>query len=98
MTGFAFPDVLVRVIDLLRSGQADEAEDLFDHYLPVNRHELRTGIGVRKEILRRRGAIRTATARYPAQPLSHVDHQELDGLLARLERVTRVPITEIRSV
>jgi 4-hydroxy-tetrahydrodipicolinate synthase len=98
MTGFAFPDVLVQVINLFRSGRTDEAEELFDRYLPVNRHELRTGIGVRKEILRRRGAIRTATARYPAQPLTDIDHAELDGLLARLHRVTGVPITEIRSV
>jgi 4-hydroxy-tetrahydrodipicolinate synthase len=98
MTGFAFPDVLVQVINLFRSGRTDEAEELFDRYLPVNRHELRTGIGVRKEILRRRGAIRTATARYPAQPLTDIDHAELDGLLARLDRVTGVPITEIRSV
>jgi 4-hydroxy-tetrahydrodipicolinate synthase len=97
MTGFAFPDVLVRVVGLYLSGRREEAEDLFDAYLPANRHELRTGIGVRKEILRRRGAIRTATARYPARPLDDVDHSELDGLLDRLERVTGLPITEIRS-
>ncbi len=97
MTGFAFPDVLVRVIHLFRSGQRQEAEDLFDQYLPVNRHELRTGIAVRKEILRRRGAIRTAAARYPAQPLSETDHAELDGLLARLETAAGAPITELRS-
>jgi 4-hydroxy-tetrahydrodipicolinate synthase len=97
MTGFAFPDVLVRVIDLYGSGRAEEAEDLFDHYLPVNRHELRTGIAVRKEILRRRGAIRTAAARYPAQPLGDVDLAELDGLLGRLEAATGIPITEIRT-
>jgi 4-hydroxy-tetrahydrodipicolinate synthase len=97
MTGFAFPDVLVRVIDLFRDGRRDEAEDLFDQYLPLNRHELRTGIGVRKEILRRRGALRTATARFPARSLDAVDHAELDALLARLERVTGAAITEIRS-
>ncbi|NNC92414.1 MAG: dihydrodipicolinate synthase family protein [Acidimicrobiia bacterium] len=97
MTGFAFPDVLVRVIDLYASGLTGEAEDLFDHYLPVNRHELRTGIAVRKEILRRRGAIRTATARYPVKPLADVDLAELDGMLGRLEAATGAPITEIRS-
>jgi 4-hydroxy-tetrahydrodipicolinate synthase len=97
MTGFAFPDVLVRVIDLYHGGATHEAEDLFDHYLPVNRHELRTGIAVRKEILRRRGAIRTATARFPARPLNDVDLTELDGLLGRLETATGFPITEIRT-
>jgi 4-hydroxy-tetrahydrodipicolinate synthase len=97
MTGFAFPDVLVQVIKLHQAGQAKAAEDLFDHYLPVNRHELRTGIAVRKEILRRRGAIRTATARFPARPLGDVDLAEIDGLLDRLEAATGVSITEIRT-
>lgn len=96
MTGFAFPDVLVQVIRRFRAGERQAAEDLFDQYLPVNRHELRTGIAVRKEILRHRGAIRTATARYPAKPLSDMDHDELDGLLSRLERITGQPIADIR--
>jgi 4-hydroxy-tetrahydrodipicolinate synthase len=95
MTGFAFPDALVRVIELHGSGAREQAEDLFDHYLPVNRHELRTGIAVRKEILRRRGAIATARARFPVKPLGAVDHAELDGLLQRLERSTGRPITEL---
>ncbi|MGI9648671.1 MAG: dihydrodipicolinate synthase family protein, partial [Acidimicrobiia bacterium] len=97
MTGFAFPDVLGQVVALFKAGRTSEAEDLFDQYLPVNRHELRTGISVRKEILRRRGALRTATARFPAGPLDEVDLDELDILLARLERVTGLPITEIRT-
>jgi 4-hydroxy-tetrahydrodipicolinate synthase len=97
MTGFAFPDVLVRVVEMFKAGQAAQAEDLFDQYLPVNRHELRTGISVRKEILRRRGALRTATARYPAGSLNDVDMAELDSLLARLEAATGSPITEIRT-
>lgn len=97
MTGFAFPDVLVQVIKLYQTGRAEAAADLFDQYLPVNRHELRTGIGVRKEILRRRGAIRSATARYPARPLSDTDRIELDDLLARLERATGHAINEIRT-
>jgi len=97
MTGFAFPDVLVRVIDLYSAGRASEAEDLFDQYLPINRHELRTGISVRKEILRRRGALRTAMARYPAGPLDDLDLAELDNLLARLQGLTGLPIAEIRT-
>jgi len=95
MTGFAFPDALARVIELHGSGAREQAEDLFDRYLPVNRHELRTGIAVRKEILRRRGAIATARARYPAKPLTAIDHAELGGLLQRLERSTGRPITEL---
>ena len=88
MTGFAFPDVLARVIALHASDRADEAEDLFDQYLPLNRHEFRMGISVRKEILRRRNAMSTARARFPAPVLSRIDHEELDRLLLRLEAAT----------
>ncbi len=87
MTGFAFPDVLVRVYDLFTAGRAGEAEDLFDRYLPINRHEQQLGFGlpIRKEILRRRGALRHATARKPVYGLTDVDVAELDRLLERIE-------------
>ena len=62
MTGFAYPEMLVSVCELFAAGRGDEAEDLFDMYLPLVRHEQQPGFGlaVRKEILRRRGAIRSA--------------------------------------
>lgn len=87
MTGFAFPDVLVEVFDLFQKGQADAAEDLFDTYLPILRHEQQPGFGlpVRKEILRRRGAIRSAAVRAPGGKLDADDVAELDRMLARLE-------------
>lgn len=95
MTGFAFPDVLARVIELTSSGRSSDAEDLFDLYLPINRHELRTGISVRKELLHRRGAIPSATARYPAPLLTAADHLELDRLLERLNGKTGRPLDEL---
>ncbi len=95
MTGFAFPDVLASVIALHAAGRVDEAEDLYDKYLPINRHEFRMGIGVRKEVLRRRMAIGTARARFPASPLSRVDHEEIDRFLLRLEAVTGLLTTDI---
>ncbi len=97
MTGFAFPDVLATVIALSEEGSTDQAEDLFDQYLPVNRHELRLGIAVRKEILRRRGAIAGAAARYPSTALDPIATEELDRLLERLEHSTGTPITDIRA-
>ena len=95
MTGFAFPDVLARVIAMHALGRPDEAEDLYDLYLPINRHEFRMGISVRKELLRRRKAIRTARARFPAPVLGRVDHEELDRLLVRLEAATGCPTVDI---
>lgn len=93
MTGFAFPDVLVAMDALFCAGKADAAEDLYDHYLPLLRHELQPGIGLalRKEILHRRGAIPSAAVRAPGPRLDADDIAELDRLLARLEGKTGRP-------
>jgi 4-hydroxy-tetrahydrodipicolinate synthase len=88
MTGFAYPEMLVGVVALALEGRLDDAEDLFDIYLPLVRHEQQPGIGlaIRKEILRRRGAIRSAAARAPGPKLDADDVRELDTMIARLER------------
>ena len=87
MTGFAYPEMLVQVVELHRAGQADAAENLFDAYLPLVRHEQQPGLGlaIRKEVLRRRGAIACARTRAPGPSLSAVDAGELTRLIARLE-------------
>lgn len=66
MTGFAYPEMLVQVCRLFAAGKAEAAEDLFNLYLPLLRHEFQYGIGLalRKETLRRRGAIRSAYVRF----------------------------------
>ena len=43
MTGFAWPEMLVQVYELFAAGKAEEAEDLFDIYLPLVRHERAAG-------------------------------------------------------
>lgn len=90
MTGFAFVDMLVEMDQLFRNGEPDSAEDLYDRYLPIIRHEYQVGIGLalRKETLRRRGAIRSAAARRPAPNLDATDLAELDRLLKRLTAKT----------
>jgi 4-hydroxy-tetrahydrodipicolinate synthase len=87
MTGFAYPEMLVAVHRLFAAGKQEEGEDLFDVYLPLIRHEQQPGFGlaVRKEILRRRGAIGSAAVRAPGPRLDSDDVKELDSLLARLD-------------
>lgn len=91
MTGFAFPEMLVGVWERVSAGDLEGAEDLFDTYLPVLRHEQQPGFGlaIRKEILCRRGAIKSATVRQPGPVLDATDLRELDGLLTRLMRRVR---------
>ncbi len=88
MTGFAFPELLVEVVNLFEAGNAEDGEDLFDAYLPLIRYEQQIGYGlaVRKEILRRRGAIACAATRAPGPKLSEEDHLELSAIMQRVER------------
>lgn len=87
MTGFAFPGMLAQVYELFAAGHPEEAEDLYDLYLPVLRHEQQFGFGLalRKETLRRRGILTSAKARDPGPSLDADDHAELDCLFARLK-------------
>jgi 4-hydroxy-tetrahydrodipicolinate synthase len=88
MTGFAFPEMLVRVCQLHGAGDTERAQDLFDAYLPLVRYEQQIGIGlaIRKETLRRRGVLASATTRAPGPKLDADDLAELEGLLRRLDR------------
>lgn len=88
MTGFAYPEMLVEVVRLHHAGEVDKAEDLFDAYLPIVRHEQQPGWGlaVRKEILHRRGVITSPKVRAPGPKLTTTDHAELTRLMDRLEQ------------
>ena len=96
MTGFAYPEMLAEVCRAYAAGEAARGEDIFDLYLPLVRYESQPGLGlaIRKEVLRRRGAIRSALVRAPGPKLSAADHAELTGLMDRLERkreTVRIP-------
>ena len=88
MTGFAYPEMLVSVVELYRNGELQKANDIFDAYLPLVRHEqqLGAGLAIRKEILRRRGAITCAATRAPGPRLSRADHDDISFLTERLDR------------
>ena len=88
MTGFSYPEMLVAVYEGYARGEVDAADDLYDAYLPLVSYENQPGFGlaIRKEILRRRGAIASAKVRAPGPRLAPDDVAELDRLLARLAR------------
>ena len=84
MTGFAFPAILVRIVALFRAGSLDEAADLFYRKVPLMRFEFQEGIGmaIRKEVLRRRGAIASADIRAPGGTLDESTRSALDRVLS----------------
>ncbi len=87
MTGFAYPEMLVEVVALHHAGETDHAEDLFDAYLPLVRHEQQPGFGLalRKEALHRRGVIASPKVRAPGPTLNSTDRDELTRLISRVE-------------
>ncbi len=80
MTGFAFPAILVRIVSLFRAGKVDEAADVFYRKVPLMRFEFQEGIGmaIRKEVLRRRGAIANPSIRQPGGTLDATTLATLD--------------------
>jgi 4-hydroxy-tetrahydrodipicolinate synthase len=87
MTGFAFPEILVQIVSLFRSGRLDEAADAFYRAVPLMRFEFQEGIGmaIRKEVLHRRGALASPATRPPAAQLDKATRAALDRVLAWVE-------------
>ena len=87
MTGFAFPEILVKIVAQYRAGDIDSAADEFYRAVPLMRFEFQEGIGmaIRKEVLRRRGALSSAATRAPGAGLDATTIAALDRVMARVE-------------
>ncbi len=83
MTGFAYPNLLVEVVSKWDAGLKDDAADFFYRHVPLMRFEFQQGIGmaIRKEMLRRRGALSHAVVRLPALVLDESTKETLDRIL-----------------
>jgi 4-hydroxy-tetrahydrodipicolinate synthase len=88
MTGYAFPEMLIDVVNLSKQGKRDEAHDLFDAHLPLVRYEQQPGAGlaVRKHVLQKRGIIASSAQRKPGATISATAKAEVDYLLSRVAR------------
>jgi 4-hydroxy-tetrahydrodipicolinate synthase len=87
MTGVAYPEMLTEVYRAMQAGNRDLADDLFEIYLPLVRYETQAGVSLawRKEILRRRGAIRSARVRAPGVQLNADEHEDLTRMMTRID-------------
>jgi len=87
MTGFAFPEILVEIVTLFRAGRIDEAADAFYRSVALMRFEFQDGIGmaIRKEVLRRRGALAHAGIRPPGGVLDKTTLAALDRVMSWVE-------------
>ena len=86
MTGFAYPEILVKVWRLMAEGDEAGAQKTFYRHLPLILFEAQEGIGlgIRKAALHRRGLISTAKVRHPGAQTSEATRMELHGLIEEL--------------
>ena len=94
MTGFAFPEILVRIVSLFRAGRVDQAADVFYRAVPLMRFEFQEGIGmaIRKEVLHRRGALASPGVRAPGGRLDAATREALDRVLAWVQTERARPL------
>ena len=88
MTGFAYPEMMVSVVDHYAKGDTERGQDIFDAYLPLARFEQQPGMGlaIRKYTLAKRGIIAYDTLRSPGAKLSKQSRYEVDSLIKRQEK------------
>lgn len=86
MTGFAFPEVLVRIHALYAAGDHVAAAAVFDRYCPLIRYEFqpKVGLALRKYIYQRRGALRSAMVRAPGMPIDKLTEAEIEATVRRV--------------
>jgi len=86
MTGFAFPEILVRIYDKFAAGDVVGAAATFDRYCPLIRYEFqpKIGLALRKYVYRKRGVIASEAIRSPGMCIDPETERELEAVIARV--------------
>ncbi|MBA4739705.1 MAG: dihydrodipicolinate synthase family protein [Burkholderiales bacterium] len=80
-TGFAFPEALIALTKMAKKNDWGSIQDLYRRFLPLIVYEQHPGVAIRKELLKIRGAIRTARVRSPGAQGNASIQDTLDKLL-----------------
>lgn len=80
-TGFAFPEVLQAQVNAWQAGDRALARRIWRHFLPLIVFEQQPGVGVRKEILRRRGLLASGKVRHPGAAMPAPSADQLSALI-----------------
>lgn len=86
MTGFAFPEILVRIYQHHATGNFAAAAATFDRYCPLIRYEFqpKVGLALRKTTYMRRGVIASDTIRSPGMRMDPITASELEATVKRV--------------
>jgi len=86
MTGFAYPEILVRIYEQYAAGDHAGAAATFDRYCPLIRYEFqpKIGLALRKYIYVKRGVIACDAIRAPGMRMDPITARELEATVARV--------------
>ena len=86
MTGFAYPEALVKMHRQFSQGDVDGARQTFYGWLPLIRYENTAGLGlsIRKHIMARRGLLASPAVRPPTPAIDDLGEAELDDILSAM--------------
>lgn len=86
MTGFAFPEILVRIYKQFAAGDHAGAAATFDKYCPLIRYEFqpKIGLALRKYVYVKRGVIACDAIRSPGMRMDPVTARELEATVERV--------------
>lgn len=86
MTGFAFPEILVRIYRHYAAGDVAAAAATFDRYCPLIRYEFqpKLGLALRKYTYVKRGVIANDFVRAPGMRMDPITARELEATVARV--------------
>jgi dihydrodipicolinate synthase/N-acetylneuraminate lyase len=79
-----FCDAIQKIWDLLDDGKMEQAEKLFEQYLPAFVLEELMGVAFCKEIMKRRGIFKNNKIRIQQNPFDKDDMREIDRVWERL--------------
>ena len=95
MSGFSFPEVLVKIYNQFTSGDKDGAAATFDKYASLFRYEFQPGPGLafRKHVYKKRGIFTSDFIRPPTPAVDQYTIDEFERTIARAGLSFDIPLT-----
>ena len=78
MTGFAFPEILMNIVNEYNKGNINIAREIFSKYSSLIIFEQQPGVGIRKEIYKLRGLLNDTHVRHPGNNASKCQINQLN--------------------
>ena len=81
MTGFAFPEILMAMVNAAKEERWDDLQTIYAQHLPLIVYEQQPGVAIRKDIFRLRGLIQSSHVRHPGASIDPDTAKQLQHIL-----------------